>query len=209
MKKPELMLIGAGGHAQSCIDVVEQHGKYRIAGLVGGTDEKHIQVLGCPVIGTDDDLPQLANEYQNALIAVGQIDAPDSRMRLYRQACRLGFHLPVIVAPDAYISRHATLGAGTIIMHGATVNAGVNIGENCIVNSHALVEHGSVIGNHCHLSTGAILNGEAVLGDGTFIGSGSIIKEGVTLGQHCLVGMGLSLRHDLPARTRFLGRATI
>ena len=33
--KSEIILIGAGGHALSCIDVIETHGLYRIAGLVG------------------------------------------------------------------------------------------------------------------------------------------------------------------------------
>jgi phage gp45-like len=37
--KSDLILIGAGGHSRSCIDVIEQEGKYRIAGLVGAKDE--------------------------------------------------------------------------------------------------------------------------------------------------------------------------
>jgi len=30
----EIILIGAGGHARACIDVIELAGKYKIAGLV-------------------------------------------------------------------------------------------------------------------------------------------------------------------------------
>ena len=39
MKKNKLVLIGAGGHARSCIDVIEQEGKYEICGLVGLSQE--------------------------------------------------------------------------------------------------------------------------------------------------------------------------
>ena len=35
MRKSELIVIGAGGHSRSCIDTIEQEGKYKIAGLVG------------------------------------------------------------------------------------------------------------------------------------------------------------------------------
>ena len=33
MKKP-IILIGGGGHCKSCIDVIEQEGKYRIVGIL-------------------------------------------------------------------------------------------------------------------------------------------------------------------------------
>ena len=60
MSKPHLILIGSGGHAHACIDVIEQHGQYLIAGLVGMPEEVHAQHLGYPVIATDGDLQQLA-----------------------------------------------------------------------------------------------------------------------------------------------------
>lgn len=206
MIKPGMILIGAGGHAHACIDVIEQQGQYRIAGLVGTQQEMHTRHLGYEVIATDDDLPQLAMDYQYAFIALGQIRTPDNRIRLYQQAASLGFQLPVIVAPTAYVSRHATLGAGTIVMHGAIVNAGTRVGNNCIINTRALIEHDATVEDHCHISTGTILNGDVDIGAGSFVGSGSIIKEGVTLGRECMVGMALAVRHDQPDQTLFLGK---
>lgn len=205
MSKPDLILIGAGGHAHACIDVIEQHDQYRIAGLLGMPEEMHTKHLGYPVIATDSDLPQLVKEYQYVLIAVGQIRSADIRIRLYRQVTELGFQLPVIIAPTAHTSRHAIIGAGSIVMHGAIVNAGSKVGNNCIINTRALIEHDATIADHCHISTGAILNGNVDIGAGSFVGSGSIIKEGVTLGEGCLVGMGLSVRHSQSAYSRFVG----
>ena len=205
MSKPHLILIGSGGHAHACIDVIEQHGQYLIAGLVGMPEEVHAQHLGYPVIATDGDLQQLAKEYQYVLITVGQIRSPDNRIRLYQKAAELGFQLPVIIAPTAHVSPHATIGAGTIVMHGGIINAGAKVGNNCIINTCALVEHDTIIGDHCHISTGAILNGDVRIGAGGFVGSGSIIKEGVTFGERCVVGMGLSVRHDLGDCAQFIG----
>lgn len=182
MNKSRLILIGAGSHAHACIDVIEQHGLYQIAGLVGMPEEMHTRHLGYSVIATDNDLSELAKAYQYVFIAVGQIQTPDHRIRLYQQVTTLGFQLPVFTAPTAYVSRHATIGAGTVVMHGAIVNAGARVGENCIINTRAVVEHNAIVADHSHISTGAILNGNVNIGAGSFVGSGSVIKEGVSLG---------------------------
>ena len=205
MSKPSLTLIGAGGHARACIDVIEQHGQYQIAGLVGMPDELNTLHVGYAVIATDNDLATLLKAHQYAFITIGQIQTPDHRIRLYQRATELGFQLPVIIAPTAYVSLHATIGAGTIVMHGAIVNAGASVGNNCIINTRALVEHDAIVADHCHISTGAILNGDVHVGAGSFVGSGSVVKEGVTLGQRSVVGMGLCVRHNLAEYTRFVG----
>lgn len=206
MKKPGLILIGAGGHAHACVDVIEQHGRYEIAGLVGMPEEVNSTSLGYSVIASDRDLPKLAKVCRYALVTVGQIGSAVNRMRLYRLAVELGFELPAVVSPLAYVSRHAVIGAGTIVMHGAIVNAGARLGDNCIVNTRALIEHDASIEDHCHISTGAILNGNVRLGAGSFVGSGSTIREGVALGKASVVGMGVAVRHDQPDGARFVGK---
>ena len=205
MNKPKVILIGAGGHAHACIDVIEQHGQYQIGGLVGTQAEVDAQHLGHSVVATDAALQQLSKEHEYAFIAVGQICSSDTRVRLYQQAVDLGFRLPAIIAPTAYVSSHASIGAGTIVMHGAIVNAGAKVGNNCIINTRALVEHDAVVEDHCHISTGAILNGSVIIGEGSFVGSGCVIKDGITLGKNCVVGMGLSVRNDQADNTQFTG----
>jgi len=205
MSKPSLILIGAGGHARSCIDVIEQQGQYQIAGLVGTEEQKHTQQLGYAVIASDDALDELAKSYQYAFIALGQIQTAKHRLRLYQMAEQCGFKMPIIIAPTAHVSRHATLGAGSIVMHGAIINAGVKVGINCIINTHTVIEHDTGVGDHCHISTGVILNGGVSIGAGSFIGSGCVIKEGVPIGKDCLVGMGLTVPHKLADDTRLTG----
>ena len=200
-----LILIGAGGHANACIDVIERNGRYQVAGLVGMPGEIDTRHLGYPVLAADDGLLQLAKKYQYALIAVGQIRSPDTRINLYQRVVELGFELPVVISPWAHISSHASIGAGTIVMHGAIVNAGARVGCNCIVNTRAVIEHDAFVADHCHISTGAIVNGHSSIGTGSFIGSGSVVKEGVTIGQRSLVGIGLAVRHNKSEYTKFLG----
>lgn len=207
MIKPDIILVGAGGHAHACIDVIEQQNKFRIAGLIGSQEEMHSRHFGYSVIATDNDLPELIKEYQHVLIAVGQIKSPDSRIRLYQKVIEFGFNLPVIISPSAYVSQHSVVAAGSIVMHGAVINAGVRVGNNCIINTRALLEHDAIVDDHSHLSTGAILNGNVHVGSGSFVGSGSIVKEGVSLGKGCVVGMGVAVRHNLGDYVQFVGNS--
>lgn len=205
MSNPAMILIGAGGHAHACIDVIEDHGEYQIAGLVGMPEEMNTQHLGYAVIAADADLTRLAKEFQYAVITVGQIDSPEKRINLYQQAIQQGFTFPSIVSSSANVSRHASIGAGSIVMHGAIVNAGARVGENCIINTRALIEHDTIVEDHCHISTGAILNGSVHIGAGSFVGSGCVIKDGISIGKRCVVGMGLRVRHDQPDNARIVG----
>lgn len=202
----DIILIGAGGHCRSCIDVIEQEARFSIAGIVEKSYSKGFgsSVLGYPIIGTDEDLSELRKKYQYALVTVGQIKSPDVRIRLYDMLLELGFEMPSIISPLAYVSKHASIGRGTIVMHQALVNAAASIGNNCIINTKALVEHDAVIEEHCHISTGAVVNGEVCIGSGSFIGSGCVIKERVKLAGGCLAGMGLSIRKNQPKGARII-----
>ena len=205
MSKPGILLVGAGGHAKSCIDVIEQENQFQVIGLVGSFNEVGTQVLGYEVFGTDDELPELMKFAEFALISVGQIGVNELRSNLFSKILNLGFVLPVITSPLAYVSPHAVVGKGTVVMHHATINAGASIGNNCIINSQVLVEHGVVVEDHCHIATGATINGESSLGRSSFIGSGSTIRESISIGTMCAIGMGVIVRHDVPANSQFVG----
>jgi sugar O-acyltransferase (sialic acid O-acetyltransferase NeuD family) len=198
MRRRDILLLGAGGHALACIDVLLLEDRYRIVGLLGRPEEVGLSVGGFPVIGDDSAMVALMPRIGCALVVLGQIKSPAARRRLYAEALAAGATLPVVVSPRAYVSPTARIGAGTIVMHGAIVNTGAEIGENCIINSRALIEHGARVGEHCHVSTGAILNGDARLGAGSFLGSGAVVRHGATIGEGAFVRMGELVKRDLP-----------
>ena len=137
MSKEKILLIGAGGHSQSCIDVIEQENMYEIVGLIGIKDEVGQNRLGYEILGTDEDLLDLSQSISNVLIAVGQIKSASLRKKLFNLAQNLNFKTPSIISPKAYLSPHSKIGAGPILMHGIYVNAGATVGDNCIINSRA------------------------------------------------------------------------
>ncbi|AOP33676.1 acetyltransferase [Leptospira tipperaryensis] len=199
--KEKIILIGAGGHTRSCIDVIESEDRFSIFGLIASPEEIGQKVLGYEVIGSDVDLERFRKDCKNAFVTVGQIRNSEPRKKTFDLLKRSNFEIPIITSPIAHVSKHSKIGEGSIIMHHAIVNSNVQVGENCIINSKVLLEHDVKIGNHSHISTGAILNGEVTVGDFSFIGSGSVVRETIRIGSNCFVGMASKVLRDIPDKT--------
>lgn len=187
--KPKLILIGGGGHCVACIDVIEQEGKYEIAGIVD-RDPLIKSLMGYPLLGNDDDLASLGLSCSYALITIGQIKSSLMRIRLFEHLKSLGFQLPSVISPRAYVSQHASVGEGTIVMHDALINSRARVGSNCIINTKSLIEHDSSIEDHCHISTGAIINGGVTIKRGSFVGSNAVTREAVSTRENDFVKAG-------------------
>jgi sugar O-acyltransferase (sialic acid O-acetyltransferase NeuD family) len=199
--KKEIILLGAGGHCKSCIEVISGVSKYTILGIIDkdGSSTKHI--LGHNVLGTDKDLESLVNRCSSVLVTVGQIKSPEIRISLYKRAKSLGFNFPVIRSQHSYISKSAQISEGTILLNHSLINTSVIVDANCIINTKALIEHDARIGSHCHVSTGAIINGGVIVEDRCFIGSGAIIHEGVVIGANSIISAGQVIRKDVPSNS--------
>lgn len=165
-----------------------------------------LPVAGYPVIGTDDDLPELVKQYRNFLITVGQIQNPTVRIKLFEMIRKLGGHFPVIISPNAYVSRTALVGAGTVVMHHAVINAEASVGVNCIINTGALVEHEASVGDHCHISTYAILNGQCKVGSRTFIGSRTVLSNNISIAGDTQVSAGSVVLCSLEQPGTYIGQ---
>ena len=201
--KKNLILVGAGGHCKSVIDVAELAG-YTIVGILGRPEELGKKVLRYEVTGTDSDMASLAGK-ADFIVTVGQIKSSLIRIRLHEMLKEAGCSIATIISPTAYVSKYATVGEGSIVMHNAVVNADAHIGKGCIINSASVIEHEAVIGDFCHISTGVTVNGGTSIGDSTFIGSRCVINECLSIGDHAIVGSGSVVIDDLPSRSTSFG----
>ena len=194
----KIILIGGGGHCKASIDVIEQAGTFQIAGIVDVPEKLHQKIFCYEIIATDDDLPRLVNEYENFLITLGQIKTAKVRIRLYETLKSLGAKLPVVVSPLAYVSPHAQIGEGTIIMHHALINAGATVGRNSIINTKALVEHDAFVADHCHIATAAVVNGGVKVATASFFGSGAVSREYIEIAENSVVACGARVMKNIP-----------
>lgn len=188
MKK--IVLIGGGGHCKSVIDVIEQEGQFLIEGIIDKSKLLGAKILGYPVLGTDEDMPKFARKYKNAIITVGQIKSPKLRIQLFDKAIKSGFTMANIISPNAYVSKHSSIGNGVVVMHNAIINANSLIGDNCIINSQALIEHDCKISSHCHISTNATINGGTIIESRSFVGSKAITKELALIKENSFIKAG-------------------
>ena len=135
-----------------------------------------------------------------AIVGVGSTGDPSLRIRLFELIAGLGFALPAVIHPRAFVAETARLGAGTVVLAMAAVNPLAVIGRNVIVNTGALIEHGCDIGDHAHLAPGCVLGGQVTVGEGARIGRGASVLQGRTIGQRAIVGAGAVVTHDVPDR---------
>ncbi len=185
-----ILIIGAGGHAKSCIEIIEKENKHKIIGLIGLSSELGKKVLGYKVIGDESLLEKCFLDCQSAVIGIGQIKSNENRKYYYNLLKKIGYSLPTIISPNSVISDNSTVGESSIIMHNVVINAGSSIGANCIINSKSLIEHDVIIRDNCHISTGVILNGSAVVGESSFVGSGVIVNQNITIENDSVIRSG-------------------
>ncbi len=191
-----LLLVGNGGHAASIIAALPGTG-WTVMGAVVSPGAPCRRHKPARVIGFERDLPHLAARADGVLVAVGQIEDPAPRIRLFRQLRNMNAPLITLVAANASVAQTARIGVGTVVLQQALVNAFAEVGENCIINSQALIEHDAVVGDHTHVSTGVRLNGGAVIGRRCFVGSGAVVGQGVSVCDDVVIGAGSVVVKDI------------
>ena len=202
-----LILLGGGGHCKSVIEVAESAG-YSIIGVFDKPEDVGKRILSTKVIGTDDDIPFYVDKAE-FVITVGFIKNPATRIKLFNLIKNLGGHLASVIASTAYVSKYASVGEGTVVMHHAFVNAGARVGDNVILNTYANIEHDAVIGSQCHISTGAIVNGDCLIGNNVFIGSQSVVANGISIGDDIIIGAGSFIRKSIEEKGLYSGNPAI
>lgn len=191
--KKKILLLGAGKHAESCIDVIETTKKYKILGLIGKKSEIGKIVCGYKVIYDDQNISSLKNKNIDVLVSLGQIKSVTKRKKFFNILNKNSINVPKIISPKAHVSKFSKIEEGTIVMHGVIINSNTAIGKNCIINSNSLIEHGVKIGNNCHISTSTTINGGVIIEDEVFVGSGSILREEISIKKKSVVPMGTKI----------------
>ena len=190
----DIVIIGGGGHAKSCIDVISHHKDYSILGI----NDPKLSTSSYPSIPLlKGSLQDIFSKNDIVFLGIGFIKDSMPRKKLIDEIQKIGFKTPSFVSPYAYSSSNSKISDGTIIMHKALINTHVQIGAFSIINSKALIEHDVQIGSNCHISTGAIVNGGSSIGSNTFVGSNAVIGNNISVGKNCIIQAGAFLNRNL------------
>jgi len=179
-----LLILGAGGHGRAVADLATAAG-FTVAGFTEPSG------AGRDVVGTDDELVVLAARMalDGAVVGVGST-ALAARPGLFARINAAGLAAPALLHPRATASPSARLGAGSLVLAGCVLGAGVEIGVNVVLYSVVVAEHDCRIGDHAWLSPGVVLSGGVTIEPGAFLGAGAVVVPGVTIGRGAVVAAG-------------------
>jgi UDP-perosamine 4-acetyltransferase len=200
---PRLLMVGAGGHARVCLDVMVDNDEVAVVGAVSAEGVVS-EPLGVPLLGTDAQLRDLTQSYAVTTFCVS-IGSNPIRQAFSELLTQSGRHVTRIISRSAVVSRSAKLGDGVQIMPAAVITAATVLGDGTIVNTNASVDHNCRVGRFVHIGPGAIIGGDANIGSRALIGLGSRILPGVTIGADAIVGAGAVVLSDVPAGATVVG----
>jgi acetyltransferase EpsM len=203
-----VLIFGGGGQGKTLIDLLRLTGAHPIAGIIDDGLPPGSQVLGIPVLGGSELLPELrARGLILVLNAVGGIGAVEIRLRVFDRLIQAGFQFPTVVHPTSFVEPSAHLEDGIQILPLTYIGSSARIGFGTLINAHVVVSHDCQIGRVVNLSPGAMLAGGAQVHDAAQIGMGATINVNVIVGSHARVGNGATVKADVPAGGRVFAGA--
>ena len=164
----KLLLVGAGGFGRVVLEHVS--GLYDCAFL---DDGDAVVVDGVPIIGKTSNMAYFYPEYKLLLVTIGNNKL---REQIYMEAASIGYSFPNIIHPSAYVSPHAHIGSGCVILNNAVVQNNARCGDGCILNPGVELHHDSSIGNYCLIYTNSVIRSLTTVGDRVWMGSNVTIS---------------------------------
>lgn len=190
-----IYLIGAGGHAKVIIEILEEQDL-----SVGGIQDPNPNIKSLFDYEVYKELlTPIDDKNDRVIISIGNNSI---RKRI---AANSEFMFTSAIHKHACISKRATIGEGSVVMAGVSINSCVEIGKHAIINTNASIDHDCKLGDYVHISPNAVLAGNVRVGEGTHIGIGACVIQGVTIGKWCTIGAGSVIIKDIPDGSTVVG----
>jgi sugar O-acyltransferase (sialic acid O-acetyltransferase NeuD family) len=194
-----LIVYGGGGHGKSVIDLIRSLGTYRIHGIVDDGLGRDQSVMGVPVLGGSEVLPELHNQgVRQAINAVGGIGDITSRIKVFQLLAEHGFVCPIVIHPSAVVEPSSKISPGVQVFPHAYVGSDAHLGFGAIINTGAVVSHDCYVDDFANISPGALLAGGVNIGKGSLVGMGVTVNLGVTTGDNTRIGNSATVKEDVP-----------
>jgi acetyltransferase EpsM len=192
-------IIGAGGHANVVLDIVEELRKYVGINIYADSYDPvaNNRFWDYPIKGSATDFFSEVkyNWNHDYIVAIGDNSARGRLSESFKLATK---RKPVtLIHPKAIVSDRAKIGHGTVIMAGAVVGPGAVIGDNCIINHGATVDHDCMLEDAVHICPGAHIAGAVKVGKGVQVGIGASVIQGISIGEYTTIGAGAAVVSDI------------
>ena len=149
----KLVILGAGGYANTVKDVSEQLGYDVIAMLDDRFADRTLDSFTKYIADDTEFIPAFGNN--------------EFRLSWCDKITRADGRLATVVHPTAYVSPTASIEKGVVVLPKAVINTDV---------TGAIVDHGCVIEQGCHICLGAIVKGENRIAALSKIEAGEVVQ---------------------------------
>ncbi len=167
-----LLIVGAGIYGVVAEEIAESTKQFEKISFID--DKNNKAWSGEPVIGTTENLAELAERYSNIIVAIGD---PKVRLALLKKIkSETSYKLVSLVSPDAFIASSARVAEGCIIEPKAVIHTHSVISYGCIVSAGAVVNHGSVCKPGVHVDCNATVAGNTLVPSNIKVPSGTVFK---------------------------------
>lgn len=165
----KLLILGAGGHGQVVKEVAEAMEDEKGQPLYEKID--FLDDGNKKAVGRIEDASLYLEHYDRAFVGIGNNQLRKHYMEVLES---LGFSIPVLIHPSAYVSRSAVIENGVVIEPKVTVNANTYISKGAIISVGAIVDHNAQIGPYCHINAGAICKAGSQIPEGRKLDAGEV-----------------------------------
>jgi sugar O-acyltransferase (sialic acid O-acetyltransferase NeuD family) len=195
-----VIVIGGSDQGRQVIDAIIARGSHTAVGVLDRALKRGEEVVGVPVLGSDEELANCASEVgaDAFVVAIGD---NFTRGRILEREHNANPHLHAlpIVHPSAVIAHDATLGMGAILLAGAVIGNGSTIGRGVLLGTNSSVDHDGYVADHASLGPGATTGGTVRIGRASAIGLGANVVHGVSIGDDTVIGAGALVLDDVPS----------
>ncbi|NDJ54926.1 MAG: hypothetical protein GYB68_17785 [Chloroflexi bacterium] len=198
-----VIILGAGGYAEVLVEILKPRADVEPIGFTDkayGLSERSAEdAVTLPVLGNDDDLAELAEEYLglHAVLALGP-QLMDIRSRLIERLVRLDLPALSVVHPSAFVSTQSVLSAGTVVREGGLLSVGVQTGAHCVINVAASLDHHAVLEQNVFVGHGARIASYAHIERDVIIEMGAKVNSRVRVGHGARITAGSFVNTDVP-----------
>ena len=168
-----LIIVGAGVYGLVAYEIAQEMKCFDKIDFVD--DARKNTPNGIGVIATTKHLCELACEYSNVIVAIGN---PELRLRLVEKIEEeTTLRIITLVSPKAYVADSAKVMPGCVIEPMAVVHTGCVLAKACFVSAGAVVNHCATLCDGVHVDCNATVAGNTFVPTGTKVCSGEFFKK--------------------------------
>jgi len=195
----DLIILGAGPHAQEMADIVAQINRaqptWNLLGSIVSpqqADQVGQTIDNLTILGTYGQIEQYPQAYFAA--EYGSDSSGCRRERLIS-----------LIAPSAFVARTAVIGAGCVIYPNCFVGHNARLGDRVFVLSSSTINHDNVLEDHVSVCSHVSLAGYVHVESGCYLGQACTVRQYLRIGRDSLIGMGSVVLADVPPNSVMVG----